>query len=460
MRGGADESDETDDSIWNEYDEETALADPIEIGAQGNKEEEKEEGERKTGSMSQDEEESDSASDDEETENDYGTKEEDNKPLHPALSSEPIPINITTMLGLSVIDHSIEITAHRSRSIGFLKASLQKQLPGRPPVSILQLRLGPRALPDDLLINELIDDDDEEDDDDEMTEGPGNRLTLVLDMIPPIDSKSALIPSDKLDDLTPSQLLDAYAANEASMYQNALLMMKEEQQEAQQDGMVNETDLLDISDSSHDSITMLLKNRANRLRQDLELKLLQSAASQTVLAETIPPSHKIMNLQEREIRGQRVRQVAQGGVKTTLKRNIQRSFNVNWADTIRNVCLFLFFGYFGGRSPTSRAILLLGAPSVILLQARPVKIWLRHMIYLLLMHPPSIVLSLLPAPQQTILSIDVDKAMENMYGDFYQDKDKGKQQLAIGSEDSDFHFADASGIDDIDPYGSDSEDDY
>jgi hypothetical protein len=358
------------------------------------------------------------------------------KPLHSALSNEPVSIQVTTMLNCSVLDQSLEITAHRSRSVGFLKASLQKQLPGRPPVTTMQLKLGPRVLSDELLVDELMDDEDDEDEDDEDKEGGEKvkQLRLILDMIPPVDLKSVILSDEKLNELTPSQLLDAFTTNEAAMYQNALCMAQEEEQQAQDDAEAdaneNETESSIMSASSsplsQGSPTLLLKDRAARLRRDMESKLLQSASSQAALAETIPPSHKTMNLQEREIRGQRIRQVAQGGVKTTLRRKIQRNFNVNWADTIRTICLFLFFGYFGGRSPTSRAILLLGAPSVVFLQARPVKIWLRQVIYFLLYHPPSIVLSLLPAPQQALLSVDVDQDMATLYGDYCESLANGR----------------------------------
>ncbi|GKY90535.1 hypothetical protein MPSEU_000027200 [Mayamaea pseudoterrestris] len=376
---------------------------------------------------------------------DQSTTIDNSKPLHSALSNEPVPINVTTMLQCSVLDHSLEITAHRSRSVGFLKASLSKQLPGRPPVSMLQLKLGPKILSDELLVDELMDDDDDEDDDDEPEAASSSKLTLVLDMIPPIDVKSAIVSEAKLEELTPSQLLDAFAATEAAMYQNAMLMAQEEQQQQQVENVnadgEEENDEADFSRSTHSSTpvspTLLVKERAARLRQDMETKLFQSASHQELLAETTPPAHKTLNLQEREVRGQRIRQVAQGGVKTTLRRKMQRNFNVSWADTIRTICLFLFFGYFGGRSPTSRAILLLGAPSVVFLQARPVKVWLRRLLYFALTHPPSIFLSLLPAPQQALLSVDVDHDLAVMYGEYIRDTVGGEVNEQANSGDSD-----------------------
>jgi hypothetical protein len=78
--------------------------------------------------------------------------------------------------------------------------------------------------------------------------------------------------------------------------------------------------------------------------------------------------------------------------------------------------LFLFFGLFGGRSAISRNLLLLGAPMCFLLQARVVKLYLKQAFYACA-HPPSILLSLLPAPQQAILSFNEEEARKILYPD-------------------------------------------
>jgi hypothetical protein len=87
--------------------------------------------------------------------------------------------------------------------------------------------------------------------------------------------------------------------------------------------------------------------------------------------------------------------------------------------------LLLFFGYFGGRNSMSRGLLLWGAPLSFLVQARPAKLLFKQLFYILL-NPPGIVLSLLPAPQQTMLSIDIDKAYQTLY----QTKEEAKKQKA------------------------------
>ena len=88
----------------------------------------------------------------------------------------------------------------------------------------------------------------------------------------------------------------------------------------------------------------------------------------------------------------------------------------NWADTTRNALLFLFFGYFGGRSAFSRAFLLLSAPLCFLIQTRPVKVAMKQLFYTA-GEPPGILLSLLPAPQQAIMSCDYAGIMVELYGE-------------------------------------------
>jgi hypothetical protein len=78
--------------------------------------------------------------------------------------------------------------------------------------------------------------------------------------------------------------------------------------------------------------------------------------------------------------------------------------------------LFLFFGVFGGKNAFSRTLLVLGAPLSILLQTRYLKLWFKTAFYML-MDPPHILLSLLPAPEQSILtSRNLDAAFASLYG--------------------------------------------
>lgn len=124
----------------------------------------------------------------------------------------------------------------------------------------------------------------------------------------------------------------------------------------------------------------------------------------------------------------------------------------NWPDTIRNFMLFLFFGLFGGRNSVSKNLLLLGAPLCFVLQARPVKILLKQTFYALA-NPPGIFLSLLPAPQQAILSFNENDAWEELYG---IDEEVADVEISDDEEEDDV----SEGDDYDDEYDSGDESDY
>ena len=420
------------------------------------------------------EDEEDDEDDDEDPDDEEESTEESSTPSKPSpASSAPLPITVKTNLGYKVLDQALELTVNRSRTIASVKDSLRRQLPGRPPVSAIQLVLHGQRLDDDVLLEELVDEEDEDDDDDEEDQDENAPvLVLQLDMVPPVDPK--FIPQLELDmdDLTTSELLDVYATNEAAVYQNAAMMMNVNSaepsmsNEAEEDQSEDEIDLDEPdfestnrdSDKSKPLVTTQIREQAARLRQSLEATVLSTSNAQTLLsaAHQQAPSQirQAQLVHSTQTRGQRVRHTAVRSVKSSLKREIQHVFNINWAESIRYFCLFLFFGYFGGRTATSRAILLLGAPSVFVLQARPVKLALKKIVYALLDHPPSILLSLLPAPQQMILSLNVAKEMDTLYG---VNKASVEKQVSIDNAEDDDDEEFFSAEEDFDEEESDEE---
>lgn len=131
---------------------------------------------------------------------------------------------------------------------------------------------------------------------------------------------------------------------------------------------------------------------------------------------------------------------------------ITMALSQNWPDTIRNFMLFIFFGLFGGRNTVSRNLLLLGAPLCFVLQARPVKVLLKQAFYAMA-NPPGIFLSLLPAPQQAILSFNENDAREELYGvdEIALDEESDEEEGSEGEGDYD---------EDDDEYDSGDESDY
>lgn len=112
------------------------------------------------------------------------------------------------------------------------------------------------------------------------------------------------------------------------------------------------------------------------------------------------------------------------------------------------------FGIFGGRNTVSKHLLLLGAPLCFVLQARPVKIMLKQGFYLL-KDPPGILLSLLPAPQQAILSFDMEQSRAALYGEVVQQDEDDE----IVQDDDDEEIVQDEDDED-DSYDDETEDEY
>ena len=355
-------------------------------------------------------------------------------------SSKPVAVTIRSSTGSKLLDQTVELpTVNRNRNVASLKQSVSRQLPSRPPVSAIQLILHGKIIDDDTTVDDLIgDEDDDEDEEDDETD-TSDGLVLQLDMLPTADTKFLFELEKKFPDLTTAELLEAYAVNEAAVYHNSALLMKAEQQQISSNEEENGDEGAgkeQRQQTAPQPVNIQIREHAARIRQDLESSILKTDHAQQLLADPLPPSTR-QAIAAVEVKGQRVRRPGTTGVKGNWKRALQHNLNVDWAATLRHVALFLFFGYFGGRTTTSRAILLLGAPSVFLLQLRPVKLLLRQAIFAILDHPPPIVLSLLPAPQQTILSLNVQQAMETVYGSYIKRNLPFVEELNDGTADVD-----------------------
>lgn len=390
----------------------------------------------------EDEEEKDASSDEEDSENDSDeetSSEATTTSSSTASAAEPVAVTIKTVTGSKLLDQTVELlTVTRSRDVASLKQSASKQLPSRPPVSAMQLTLHGKILDDDTLVEDLVDDDEEEDEEDDGDQSASGGLVLHLEMIPTVDPKFLYELEKKISDMTAAELLEAYAVNEAAVYQNSALLMQTEQLPVEDDDEeATEEEEVHKQKPAPQPVNAQLRERAAQIRQDLENTILKTERAQELLADPLPPTIR-QQIAVVEVKGQRVRRPGTtGGAKGSWKRVLQHNLNVDWAVTIRHFLLFIFFGYFGGRTATSRAILLLGAPSVFLLQLRPVKLLLRQAMYAVLDHPPSILLSLLPAPQQSILSLDFKKAMETVYGQYVKESSPPLEQQKQDSYDED-----------------------
>lgn len=252
---------------------------------------------------SDDDEEVDSDEEDSDDEEEESDEEEDSEadetPLSSVISSEPLTVIVKTNIGNRVVDQSMELLVSRTRDIASVKNTLSRQLPGRPPASALTLMSGPRVLGDEELVDELVDDEDEDEEGEE-----NDTLVLTLDMVPPVDPKFATTLA--LDEMTTSEILDAYSANAAAMYNNAQSLVSEPS-----------------ADKAFGSLSIQLRHEAYRIRDQLTTAFPESALAK--LEDDTPPAHETQAVEQR--RGQRYRS-GRGGAKTNMKRTIQRNLNV------------------------------------------------------------------------------------------------------------------------------------
>ena len=362
----------------------------------------------------------------------------------------PVTILVQTNTGSSMIDPIIELPLvnPNKRTILSIKQSIQRQLASsatcKPPLSTIQLMYQGQILTDDeLLLADVLDEDDDDDDDDEnendsKSNDDAKPIHMNLDMIPPVDSKNFMYDVEaKLGDTTTADLLLAYATNEASIYYNTQQLeslrnndkIKEEEEE-EEEGDDDKENSLNSKPQKGLWITAQIRERAQQIQSDMVQTILQSSHARKLLSDTESPQQKLLNasrmmsgtsasMLDLDIRGDRVRHIGISGIRGNYIRALQHELNIeDWNKAMKHCLLFLFFGYFGGRTTLSRTILLLGAPLMILLQTRFMKLYIRQLLYTVLYNPPSIVLSLLPAPQQGILSLNMSDAMKRIYGEY------------------------------------------
>ena len=77
-----------------------------------------------------------------------------------------------------------------------------------------------------MLEGEAVEEEEERDEDEE-DESDSKTLVLLLDMIPPVDPKFMTQIEERLPDMTTSELLQAFAVNEAALLKNAVFLEQE-----------------------------------------------------------------------------------------------------------------------------------------------------------------------------------------------------------------------------------------
>jgi hypothetical protein len=257
-----------------------------------------------------------------ETEDKEEPNTEDSISTNNAVSSQPVSILFRTDMNNPLLDTSLELLVSRARNIESVKQTLSRMLPGKPPVESIRLVSDGILLPDSLVIDELL--EDEEEDDDDNDERKEKTLTIVLDMIPPVDPKFATQFS-KIYDMSTSDLLDAYVANVAAMYHS---MSEGNNAESGNSKNIGEPQLLSVK----------LRDQAYHIRQQWIDQFPEKAlvALQTTNTDS--------QTQVEDRRGQRYRPMYQGGPRTNLKRTLQTNLNIVRSQNDKNYAnLYTFF---------------------------------------------------------------------------------------------------------------------
>lgn len=252
---------------------------------------------------------------DEDAENEDEDEEEEEDSKSAPVSEEPKMIKCKTNTGNSMIDVSLEFAVSRSRNIKSVKATLSRLLPSRPPVESFNIRYDGMLLDEESLVDELFDEEDGE----EYEES--SRKVLTLDMIPPVDPKFAT-QLEKMQELSTSEILDAYATNSAAMYQNGYYLYSNAL-EAQNSMDTGDEEGLESTFAVKAPVSIRLQQHAQEIREKLVAKFPEKAKE--LLDQEGPPPDPNEMVEKR--RGQRYR-ASKGGVKTSLKRTIQTNLNI------------------------------------------------------------------------------------------------------------------------------------
>lgn len=361
----------------------------------------------------------------------------------PSLSSV-VKIKISTSLQSSIVDHTTSLMSSGKRTILSLRQAMARSLPGNPPLSIVKLLYCGRLLDDDsMTVEEVLqlarddDDDDDNDDSNNDTIDDNNeddrdieRLVFTCDILPPIDTKFGLQLKESISTLSTQEILHAYYLNVAGLSYLQEQQHKQQQQQQSQEANTDSNTLnllrkratlvqkqfeTNLSNEIFDQITYEHERVLNSRRKisgidNYTTTTKDEEEEEDIVFGLVPRDSSSSSSSLRRKNGKKYA----GGATTNVKRILQKNMNIQWSTTIRNSILFLFFGYFGGRNSFSQTLLLLLSPLCFVIQTRPIKLFLKQLFYTM-GEPPGIILSLLPAPQQAIMSCDYSAIMKKLY---------------------------------------------
>ena len=315
---------------------------------------------------------SNSNSEEEEEEEEESASSTSSSSTPTTTTGPPVKLSIKTGLATPLVDQHLEFTASRTRSILSIKTAISKTMIGRPPISSIQLKYHGRVLlanDDDECINDLLEDYDSDDEDDDDTDTIGEdedddedtiKLSLVADIVPPIDSKFGIEFRDRVHKMSTREILEAYCINMAGMVYGQELHVQE-CENLYNDNQDEGDDDEDEEEHTSSSTAAATENHSLNIRK--KAALLQSQFESTLSDETkqlIKEEHeRVKNASSSTdaavvavedggvvyglvpqgsgsaVRSHRKGRTLKGGATMNVKRSLQRNLNV--------VCLLCVF---------------------------------------------------------------------------------------------------------------------
>jgi hypothetical protein len=278
-----------------------------------------------------------------------------------SVSTLPVKITLKTSLSDNIlIDQSIEITASPSRTVHSLKQSVSRQFKGRPPIDAIELRLDGQVLEDDTLVKDLVQDIEEDEDEEEDDDDDGlAKMTITVDMVPPVDPKFGTEMKERLDKMTNEEVLDAYVANLAALYQNSLDLLTTTDDSVakdEDDGDDREDDQSEEQRQQQESASKTSMAQKKLAMQQYALMLKEQLVSsmseneKTLLEKQDTPSNSIEDDAIDSYEGDLLlkesmkRRKRKGGATANVKRALQKNLNI--VSTKLPMDLFLKKGLF------------------------------------------------------------------------------------------------------------------
>lgn len=281
----------------------------------------------------------DELSDEEEVGDEEETGEEDDGDAQVATSSSPVKLIISTGLGCSLIDQTLETNASRSRTIGNIRQTISRQMKGRPPMQSVRLLLGNRVLRDDEIIDDLAPDEDDEDDelDDEEEEEEEEddgmvKLRLTLDAVPPVDPKFGVELQEQLQKMSTAELLEAYAANAAAAHEGVARMfasspLDDDLSDSYDDEEEDDVEEESIGGRATTSVSTAMRQHALSIKETIVETMPQDAIA--ILNQSADESEgAALASAVASARRHRRGGAMKGGASTQVKRALQRNLNI------------------------------------------------------------------------------------------------------------------------------------